>query len=174
MLIRTAPIVLRSVTNRNLCLCATGMYTKMLTIPLIILLIHCTSHIFFRNTFVNGFDTSFVTRSNYVFKQWNNNCNVVPFYLSEFKEAESLTCKLHSQNITQVDQIRSNKKILKNDLKIKFQSYFDTWKNYHLIFMPQENVAEKCMSDIASLISSVENMELWALKSKLNIVVCSY
>lgn len=143
----------------------------MFSIPFIILLTYCNSLTFFRNTFVNGFETSFVTRSDCVFEKClnnNNYCNV-PFYLHEFREKDhSFTCNINCQNITEFDNIRRSEKAFKVDSKInKFKSYFDLWKNYHLIFLPLENVGEKCMKDTASLMSSVENNELWALKSKL-------
>lgn len=106
-----------------------------------------------------------------MFKQClhNNNCDVVPFYLNEFREkVGSFTCKTPIQNTTETGKIRRNEKAFNEDLRVnKFQSYFDMWKNYHLIFLPQENVGEKCMKDMAFLISSIEKKELWALKSKM-------
>lgn len=46
---------------------------------------------------------------------------------------------------------------------------FELWKDFPKIFIPKENVSEKCAADVERLFSDAENLNLWALKSEFEL-----
>lgn len=49
------------------------------------------------------------------------------------------------------------------------KNIFEQWKDFPKIFIPKENISEKCAADVDKLLRGAENLNLWALKSEFEL-----